>query len=330
MIIEDIKKKMAAGLVENLINEPSAHYIHILLLRELQSSAIFTTNGQDADITIVGISTCNGLVDYSPVMMFKRKQTGSDRRKGKELQRNLIKVQDTMDVNKMNQESPESMLYGSAAGDEAISVTSRVMYDTAYSIRDSSVLVEEKFQNAPGDAFAKGATTAIREPDFIMPGTLFPCVVTLRDATFEELIFVIGLTKMNKRYGAATSRIGRMENHILGIYFGLEEGPANLYLSQDVARRLAASDGEINMERLNKVLYSPVLDAEKIKELVKKSFDEEVAMLNIKALDDAEVKEFVSYVKEEKMKEALEIQKTKASEFFNSVNEKPKGKKKVT
>lgn len=330
MIIEDIKKKMAAGLVENLINEPSAHYIHILLLRELQSSAIFTTNGQDADITTVGISTCNGLVDYSPVMMFKRKQTGSDRRKGKELQRNLIKVQDTMDVNKMNQESPESMLYGSAAGDEAISVTSRVMYDTAYSIRDSSVLVEEKFQNAPGDAFAKGATTAIREPDFIMPGTLFPCVVTLRDATFEELIFVIGLTKMNKRYGAATSRIGRMENHILGIYFGLEEGPANLYLSQDVARRLAASDGEINMERLNKVLYSPVLDAEKIKELVKKSFDEEVAMLNIKALDDAEVKEFVSYVKEEKMKEALEIQKTKASEFFNSVNEKPKGKKKVT
>jgi hypothetical protein len=73
-----------------------------------------------------------------------------------------------------------------------------------------------------------------------------------------------------------------------------------------------------------------VLDAQKVMELVKKSFDEEVAMLNIKALDDAEVKEFVSYVKEEKMKEALEIQKTKASEFFKSVNEKPKGKKKVT
>ncbi len=330
MSIEDIKAKLAAGLVENLINEPSAHYVHILLLRELQSSAIFTTNGQDADITTVGISTCDGLVDYSPVMMFKRKQTGSDRRKGKELQRNLIKVQDTMDVNKMNQESPESMLYGSAAGDEAISVTSRVMYDTAYSIRDSSVLVEEKFQNAPGDAFAKGATTAIREPDFIMPGTLFPCVVTLRDATFEELIFVLGLTKMNKRYGAATSRIGRMENHILGIYFGLEEGPANLHLSQDVARRLAASDAAINTEGLNKVLYSPVLDAKKVMELVKKSFDEEVKILNIKALDDSEVKELVAYVNEEKMKAALEIQKAKAAEFFKSVNEKPKGKKKGT
>jgi CRISPR-associated protein Csc2 len=75
------------------------------------------------------------------------------------------------------------------------------MYDTAYSIRDSSAIVEEKFQNAPGDQFAKGATTAIREPDFIVPGTVFPCVVTLRDATFDELVFVLGITKMNKRYG---------------------------------------------------------------------------------------------------------------------------------
>ncbi|HNS35253.1 MAG TPA: type I-D CRISPR-associated protein Cas7/Csc2 [Mesotoga sp.] len=328
MSVDEIKGKLATGLVEDLINEPSAHYIHVLLLRELQSSAIFTTNGQDADITTVGISTFDGLVDYSPVMMFKRKQTGSDRRKGKELQRNLINVQDTMDVNKMNQESPESMLYGSAAGDEAISVTSRVMYDTAYSIRDSSVLVEEKFQNAPGDAFAKGATTAIREPDFIMPGALFPCVVTLRDSTVQELIFVLGVTKMNKRYGAATSRIGRMDNHILGIYYGIEEGPANLFLSQEVARRLATSSDGMNSESLNKVLYSHVLDIEKVKGLVKQAFDEEIEALNIDALGDDEVKEFVDHIKEDEMKKALEEQKAKAAEFFKIVNEKPKGKKK--
>jgi len=331
MSIEDIKKRLSQGLVENLINEPSAHYIHILLLRELQSSAIFTTNGQDADITTVGISADDGLVDYSPVMMFKRKQTGSDRRKGKELQRNLINVQDTMNVNEMTQDSPESMLYGSAASaarDEAISVTSRVMYDTAYSIRDSSVLIEEKFQNAPGDGFAKGATTAIREPDFIMPGTLFPCVVTLRDATFEELIFVLGVTKMNKRYGAATSRIGRMENHILGIYYGLEEGPANLFLSQEVARRLAAFNGPTTSENLNKVLYSPVLDIEKVKSLVKKSFDDEIQKLNIEPLGDDEVAELVEHITAETMKEALEVQKDKASAFFQSVNGETKSRKK--
>jgi len=327
MDIKEIKNKLSTGLVENLINEPSAHYIHVLLLRELQSSAIFTTSGQDADIATVGIVADGELVDYSPVMMFKRKQTGSDRRKGKELQRNLIDMKDTMNVNEMTQDSPESILYGSAAGDEAISVTSRVMYDTAYSIRDSSVVVEEKFQNAPGDEFAKGATTAIREPDFIIPGTLFPCVITLRDVTFDELVFVLGITKMNKRYGAATSRIGRMENHILGIYYGMEEGPANLILSQEVSRRMAMKDGKLTKKNLNKVLYSPVLDIEKVKRLVKQAFDDDIRTLNIKSLDDADVEKLLEYTTDETLKQALETQKTRASEFLKKVNEELKKKK---
>ena len=330
MNLEEIRQrfedKLKDGLVMELTNDPGAHYVHIVLLRELQSSAIFTTSGQDADITTVGIHVTNGLVDYAPVMMFKRKQTGSDRRKGKELQRNLIAIEDTMNVNEMNQESPESMLYGSAAGEGAISVTSRVMYDTAYSIRDSSVLVEEKFQNAPGDAFVKRATAAIREPDFIMPGTLFPCVVTLRDATFEELVFVLGVTKMNKRYGAASSRIGRVENHILGIYYGLEEGPANLYLSQEIARRLAAVEGGVTAESLKKVLYSQVLDVEVVKGLVKQAFDEEIKKMNIKPLQEAS--ELSDTITAEVVGEALEIQRTKSANFFTMVNGEKKGKKK--
>ena len=327
MDIKEIKNELSTGLVENLINEPSAHYIHVLLLRELQSSAIFTTSGQDADIATVGIVADGELVDYSPVMMFKRKQTGSDRRKGKELQRNLIDMKDTMNVNEMTQDSPESILYGSAAGDEAISVTSRVMYDTAYSIRDSSVVVEEKFQNAPGDEFAKGATTAIREPDFIVPGTLFPCVITLRDVTFDELVFVLGITKMNKRYGAATSRIGRMENHIMGIYYGMEEGPANLILSQEVSRRMAMENGGLTKENLNKVLYAPVLDIEKVKRLVKQAFDDDIQTLNIKSLDDSDVEKLLEYITDETLKEVLENQKTRASEFLKKVNEELKKKK---
>lgn len=327
MAINEIKDKLSTGLVENLINEPSAHYIHVLLLRELQSSAIFTTSGQDADIATVGIVADGELVDYSPVMMFKRKQTGSDRRKGKELQRNLIAMKDTMNVNEMTQDSPESILYGSAAGDEAISVTSRVMYDTAYSIRDSSAVVEEKFQNAPGDEFAKGATTAIREPDFIVPGTLFPCVVTLRDVTFDELVFVLGITKMNKRYGAATSRIGRMENHIIGMYYGVEEGPANLILSQEVSRRMAMENGGLTKENLNKVLYAPVLNIEKVKRLVKQAFDDDIKTLNIKSLDDADVEKLLEYVTDETLKEALENQKTRAFEFLKKVNDELKKKK---
>lgn len=359
----DIRKKLASGLVDRLINEPSAHYIHVLVLRELQSNVIFTTSGQDADRATVAINAQDGLVEYSPVMMFKRKQTGSDRRKGKELQRNLINLKDTMNVNEMTQNSPESILFGSAVGEAEISVTSRVMYDTAYSIRDSSAIVEMKFQSAPGDDFAKKATTAIREPEFIVPGTVFPSVITLRDATFDELIFILGITKMNKRYGAATSRIGRVENHILGIYYGLEEGPANLILSQEIASRLAlekqkenekkttdekndaveTKEGKEslpdkancsinekerpNVEYLNKVLKSQVLDVEKVKQLIKEVFNEEAQVLNIKSLADEEVKTLVNSIGADTMKDALERQKTEADRFFKQVDEELKKKK---
>ncbi len=361
--LKDIRKKLASGLVDKLINEPSAHYVHVLVLRELQSSVIFTSSGQDADRATVAMNAKNGLVEYSPVMMFKRKQTGSDRRKGKELQRNLISLKDTMNVNEMTQNSPESILFGSAVGEAEISVTSRVMYDTAYSIRDSSVIVEMKFQSAPGDEFAKKATTAIREPEFIVPGTVFPSVITLRDATFDELVFVLGITKMNKRYGAATSRIGRVENHILGIYYGLEEGPANLILSQEVARHLALekqmedekkTTGEKsdavetresikslqaeancsineterpNVDYLNKVLKSQVLDIEKVKQLVKDAFNEETQILDIESLTDEEARTLVDSIDADTMKDALERQKTEAARFFKQVDEELKKKK---
>jgi CRISPR-associated protein Csc2 len=328
MSFDEIKTKLSKGIIEKHVNEPSAHYVHILLLRELQSSAIFTTNGQDADITTVGISADDGMVEYSPVMMFKRKQTGSDRRKGKELQRNFIEIKDTMSVNEMTPDSPESVLYGSAAaGKNPISVTSRVMYDTAYSIRDSSAIVEEKFQNAPGDEYAKGPSTAIREPDFIMPGTLFPCVITLRDATFDELIFVLGLTKMNKRYGAVTSRIGRMENHILGIYFGTEEGTANLILSQEVARRIAKKEGKLMAENLSKFLYSTVLDIEKVKIHIKQAYDEDIAKMNIKALDNLDTTKLLDLITAETIKQSLDKLKTASAEFIKEVkSKKPAGK----
>lgn len=247
-LTDSIQDALAAGTVPELIRAPENNYTNILVLRELQSHAVFTTNGQDADIATVSIRDGDESVEYSPGLMFMRKQTGSDRRFGKALQRALLGIEDTMDVNKMNQSSPESVLYGSAASESeesAISVTSRVMYDTAYTVRDASAAIDEKFQNAPGDEYAKKATSAIREPDFFEPGTLFPSVITLRDATPEEVVFVMAVTLQNKRYGATTTRLGRVKNHVLDIYVGSEEGPSNLELAQGLVHRFAADLGSV-------------------------------------------------------------------------------------
>jgi len=183
-----------------------------------------------------------------------RKQTGSDRRFGKSLQRDLLGTECTMQVNGMCQDCVECILYGSAASDDAdqqLSITSRVMYDTAYTLRDATAAIDEKFQNAPGDDYAKTAEATIREPDFFEPGTLFPSVITLRDATPEELAFVLGVTAKNKRYGAATSRLGRVKNHVLGVYTGSEEGPANLRLT------LGASSPASERQRRNDCRLDP-------------------------------------------------------------------------
>lgn len=278
MIDQDTFTELEPGTVSmnNMNVQPQSNYANLLVLRELQSHAVFTTNGEDADIASIAV----GDGDYSPGLMFMRKQTGSDRRVGKALQRDLGVFGDdehecTMQVNEMCQDCPECILYGSAASnsDKSLSITSRVMYDTAYTLRDASVVIDEKFQNAPGDDYAKSAEATIREPDFFEPGTLFPTVVTLRDATPAEVAFVLGITKQNKRYGAATSRLGRVKNRVLGVYVGSEEGPANLDLTRGAIDRLTENGRYDSWED---VVRAETLSPDTVANHVKATFEEAI------------------------------------------------------
>lgn len=254
---------------------PQNNFTSVLVLRELESHAVFTTDGQSADLASVAVGSGDDRETYSPGLMFMRKQTGSDRRFGKSLQRDHLDVECTMQVNGMCQDCVECILYGSAASDDAdqqLSITSRVMYDTAYTLRDATVAIDEKFQNAPGDDYAKTAEATIREPDFFEPGTLFPSVITLRDATPEELAFVLGITTKNKRYGAATSRLGRVKNHVLGVYSGSEEGPANLGLTRDVIQQLR-DDDSTDSDSVQDVITASAHDPQRVGEHLRESFE---------------------------------------------------------
>lgn len=318
-LTDSIKDALAAGTVSEHIHSPENNYTNILVLRELKSHAVFTTNGQDADIATVNLSTGDDSVEYSPGLMFMRKQTGSDRRLGKALQRDLIDLEDTMDVNKMQQDSPESALYGSAASeseDSAISVTSRVMYDTAYTVRDASAVIDEKFQNAPGDEYAKEATTAIREPDFFEPGTLFPSVITLRDATPEEVAFVLAVTLRNKRYGATTTRLGRIKNHLLGIYVGSEEGPSNLELSQALVEHFAEAEGS-----LDAAVHASALNVSAAKDTLRTTFDEicSAESISLEPIGEELTESLIATVSDDdELTEILKTQAEQAERFIES------------
>ncbi|WGI17876.1 type I-D CRISPR-associated protein Cas7/Csc2 [Methanonatronarchaeum sp. AMET-Sl] len=300
MSLEELKNRT----VEELTNKPENNYVSILVLRELESNAVFTTNGVDADIGTISIEE----EEYNPVLMFMRKQSGSDRRYGKSMQRELLNdVECTMNVNEMCQKCPECVLFGSAAseGDYDISITSRVLYDTAYSLRDSNVVVEEKFQNAPGDSYSKEATSGIREPDFVLPGTMFPSVITLKDATPEEVAFVLSITLKNKRYGATSSRQGRTKNHILGIYQGNEEPASNLALTKRTINKLG---------NIDEIVKEDTIPVDKAKKAVKKSFDEILEEENIDMEELENKKEILKDVREN-IEEYLKNQQ-KASKTF--------------
>lgn len=318
--LNDITQKLEKGLVKELTNNPGNRFVNILVLRELQSNAVFTTNGQDADVVTLTVNNGDESMNYSPAIMFMRKQTGSDRRFGKAMLRTLLGVECTMQVNKMCQKCLECVLYGSAASEdvkETKSVTSRVMYDTAFTIRDSSVIIEEKFQNAPGDGYAKESTTAIREPDFFNPGVMFPCVITLRDATFAELLFILSITLKNKRYGAVTTRIGRVKNHVLGIYAGSEEGPSNLELTTGVIRKLA----EENKWNLEDVVTSSTLDTGSVVRHTKSVFDDlvEKERLEITGLEESDLNTILASLTDEMRKDVFGKQNKMSGEFIDSI-----------
>lgn len=53
--------------------------------------------------------------------------------------------------------------------------------------------------------------------------------------------YVLGNILLTTRYGAVSSRVGRMENEILGVFGGIAELPSSLELVQAVHDRLKAS-----------------------------------------------------------------------------------------
>ena len=223
-----------------------------------------------------------------------------------------------MQVNEMCQDCPECILYGSAAssGDQELSITSRVLYDTAYTLRDASVVIDEKFQNAPGDDYAKSAEATIREPDFFEPGTLFPSVITLHDATPTEVAFVLGITRRNKRYGAATSRLGRVNNHVLGLYVGSEEGPANLELTREAIERLVASD---EYDSWRDVVRAETLSPEVVSEHLTNAFENAIDRdnLGVERVSDATLDELLTTATDDSFIEVLDEQRAQSRAFLD-------------
>lgn len=238
--------KLAKFLAPSYENFPKGRTIGLVILRTTLSETIFRTEGS-------GEPVCREFVQaggtdtriIQRLVMTKRKQVAPERRRGREFLRaeSLLYQNKDKKLCSLNTNAPCEMcidcfLYGFAAGGGGAQ-KSRIWTEDAFSLLPASDLIGDRTINAIFETGTmrdeKGdASTALNTSEYIKPSVHFLDVVTLKDVTADELRYIVGNILLTSRYGAVSSRVGRMENQILGIFGGIAELPSSLELVQSV------------------------------------------------------------------------------------------------
>jgi CRISPR-associated protein Csc2 len=240
---------------------PMGRYSHFVVLRETNSFPLFQTDQQLNFARVNAGRAVNGENPsvISRIVMFKRKQTTPERLTGRELLRRYNFVsEDSADTDnyceynsaKFCKRCPDCIYYGFAIGQEG-SERSKVMNDSAFSLSNYDESHEAMTFNAPyehGTMSKSGETKhSFGEQDHVLPQMFFPSVITLRDPTEAEFLYVFNNILRTKRYGAQTTRTGTLENRIAAVIFSDGEIFSNLKLTQTLYDMLEKDDdGQVN------------------------------------------------------------------------------------
>lgn len=215
---------------------PMGKYAHIVVLRATSSFALFQTDGE---LNSSRVSLGRQYQEPATrIVLFKRKQSTPERLTGRELLRRYGLVENCK-YNSADfcKRCPDCIYYGFAIGDQG-SERSKVMTDSAFSITGYDTSHMQFTFNAPSENGTMSEDgkmkTALGEQDYVVPQVYFPTVVTIKDPTEAEFIYVLNNIMRTKRYGAQNTRTGSIENHILAIVFADGEIFSNLQLTQEV------------------------------------------------------------------------------------------------
>jgi CRISPR-associated protein Csc2 len=256
-----ILNKYKEYLLDSYDNFPHGRYVSLIIIRKTESETIFRTEGSGEGLSkeIVTAGKANS-TRLRRVVISKRKQTAVERRTGRELLREhrLLKIAEgskEKNLCALNTNAPcgkciDCMLYGYAVGGGGAQ-KSRVMTDDAYSIAPVSQVTAKRTFNATFDnstmrnPLTGAASTSINEDEYVLPETHFLDIETLKDVTVGELQYVIGNILRSSRYGAISSRLGRVRNTLAAMIFSDTELFSNLELTQYVYDILKGSDQEL-------------------------------------------------------------------------------------
>lgn len=217
---------------------PMGKYAHIVILRETSSFALFQTDGELNISRVSKGRKAENQDQATRIVLFKRKQSTPERLTGRELLRRYGLV-DSCEYNsdKFCKHCPDCIYYGFAIGSEG-SERSKVLVDSAYSITGYDMSHQQFTFNAPYEngtmSEAGKMKTSLGEQDYVLPQVYFPSVVTVKDPTEAEFIYVLNNILRTKRYGAQNTRTGTVENYVTGVIFADGEIFSNLQLTQAV------------------------------------------------------------------------------------------------
>ena len=174
---------------------------------------------------------------------------------------------------------PRCGLFGAvstASGQQArANIKHRIEYSTAFSLVPFEEIESSTTFNAIND---RDQTTgqALGQRNAVIPATLFPSVVTLKSATWRELVMTIKTLLSCKSYGAESRIGGDARNHIVGVVAGWEELITALELSLELYTRQDQLDRE-SVKGLLEENYKPlaanqnkvnILDSEQVEALI--------------------------------------------------------------
>ena len=250
------------SFLDQIPKAPTGRYVHLVVVRQTESFPVFQTDGT-LNIAKVSAGLQNGENGNSLIRlaMFKRKQSSPERLTGRELLRSNGITQnenndgdDYCDYNeKFCSTCPDCVYYGFAIGDSG-SEKSKMYVDTAYSITG----YDESHQQFTFNAlYEKGTMTqegtqqsGFGEQDHIVPQVFFPSIITIKDVTVNSFAYVLNNVLRTKRYGAQTTRTGRLANRIIGVVFADGEIFSNLKLTQAIYDELSNA-GQLENVPLN-------------------------------------------------------------------------------
>ena len=251
-------------IVDEYKNFPQSRYLTLIVLRKAESEMIFRTEGSGEGLARDTIHA--GLEDrslISRVTISKRKQTAVERRTGRELLRQhnlLFYTGDAIEENicALNRNKPcaqcaDCMIYGYAVGGGGAQ-KSRVITDDAFSILPYQTVTAKRTFNAlydnntMRDPVTGQASSSIQEDEYVKPETLFIDMQTLKDLTADEIHYVIANVLRSRRYGAISSRLGKMRNTLVGAIFSDCEIFSNLELTQCVYDHLGSNGRQFPLD----------------------------------------------------------------------------------